>query len=86
MIRGTSAVLLLLNGLLSSQNAMTRAFLNQNIRGRQVPQKPLALWVGLLPEKDSTAVLGGLTGLLLAVLGPVGSGRQELCRHGTEGC
>lgn len=35
MIRGTSAVLLSLNGPLSSGYAGTRAFLNPNIRGRQ---------------------------------------------------
>lgn len=39
VIRGTSAVLLLLNGPLSSGCAETRAFSNPNIRGRQAFHK-----------------------------------------------
>lgn len=84
MIRGTSAVLLPLNGPLSSGYTGTRAFLNPNIRGGQESHKSHSRsgWntirgQGLLPKEGLQPLpsLSSFTG---------GSARQEL--GGSQRC
>lgn len=82
-LEAPAVALLSLNGPLSSGNAGTRAFLSHNIRGRQVPQEPLALWVGPSSEEGLHCLPGKPQCLWLGR--PVRSGQTAGALQGPSG-
>lgn len=91
VIRGTSAVLLPLNGPLSSGYASTRAFLNPRIGGRQeFHQSRLLSGWARHPEEGTSPLEGSSLFLKLSSFSggqawKAGAGGRSRCDHGSHG-